>query len=78
MLILHTFGPAFGLPDPSPFCMKAMALLKMSGLEHQCVSGDPRKAPKGKLPCLVDGDATIADSTFIRWHLEEKYALRLR
>ena len=75
MLILHTFGPAFGLPDPSPFCIKAMALLKLSGLEHRCVRGDVRKAPKRKLPILVDGDETIPDTTFIRWHLEEKHGV---
>jgi len=34
MIVLHTFGPAFGQPDPSPFVMKAMALLKLSGLAH--------------------------------------------
>ncbi len=45
MITLYTFGPAFGLPDPSPFCLKAMALLKMSGLEHTCTPGDVRKAP---------------------------------
>ncbi|MGI9409563.1 MAG: glutathione S-transferase N-terminal domain-containing protein, partial [Hyphomicrobiaceae bacterium] len=75
MLILHTFGPAFGLPDPSPFCMKAMALLRLSGLEHRCAPGDPRKAPKGKLPYLVDGDDIIPDTTFIRWHLEQKHGV---
>ena len=32
MITLHTFGPAFGLPDPSPFATKGLVLLKMSGL----------------------------------------------
>jgi|GEM_PF-5415914 len=32
MITLYSFGPAFGLPDPSPFVMKAEVLLKMSGL----------------------------------------------
>ena len=31
MITLYTFGPKFGLPDPSPFCMKALVLLKMAG-----------------------------------------------
>lgn len=75
MLTLYTFGPAFGLPDPSPFCVKAMVLLKMSGLDFECVPGDVRKAPKEKLPYLVDDGKTIADSTFIRWHLEARYGI---
>lgn len=73
MITLYTFGPAFGLPDPSPFCMKAMALLKMSGLEHRCVAGDVRKAPKGKMPYLDDNGTIVPDTSFIRWHLEQQH-----
>lgn len=75
MMTLYTFGPAFGLPDPSPFCIKAMVLLKMSGLDFECVPGDVRKAPKLKMPYLIDNGKTIADSTFIRWHLEARYGI---
>jgi glutathione S-transferase len=32
-----------------------------------------RKAPKGKLPYIRDGEDIIADSTFIRLHLERRY-----
>ena len=32
-----------------------------------------RKAPKGKLPYIRDGEDIIADSTFIRLHLEKRY-----
>ncbi len=73
MITLHTFGPAFGLPDPSPFVIKAEVLLKMAGLPYQTVRSGPLKAPKGKLPYLVDDGELIADSTFIRWHLEKKH-----
>jgi glutathione S-transferase len=31
------------------------------------------KAPKGKLPYIEDDGEIIADSTFIRWHIEKKY-----
>ena len=75
MMELHVFGPGLGLPDPSPFCLKAIILMEMSGLPYQRVRGDMRKAPKGKLPVLVDGDRTIPDSTFIRLHLEQKYGI---
>lgn len=72
---LHVFGPALGLPDPSPFCLKAMILMEMSGLPYRRVRGDMRKAPKGKLPVLVDGGQSIPDSSFIRLHLERKYGI---
>jgi glutathione S-transferase len=75
VIILYTFGPAFGLPDPSPFVTKAEVLIKMSGLPYRTDTTGFRKAPKGKLP-YIDDDATIvADSTFIRMHLERKYRI---
>ena len=77
MITLHTFGPAFGQPDPSPFVMKAMALLKLSGLPYttDMFTGGPNIGPKGKRPFLVDDGVTVADSTLIRFHLEQKYGL---
>jgi len=75
MLVLDTFGPAFGLPDPSPFVMKAMVLLKMAGLEHETRRGDVRKAPKGKFPVLHDDGVVVPDTTFIRWHLETAHGI---
>jgi glutathione S-transferase len=73
MITLESFGPAFGLPDPSPFVTKAEMLLKMAGLPYAVDTSGFNKAPKGKLPYIVDNSETIADSTFIRWHIETKY-----
>lgn len=75
MITLHTFGPAFGLPDPSPFVTKTDVLLKMSGLPYRTDTEGFNKAPKGKLPFIDDDGQHIADSTFIRWHLEKKYGI---
>lgn len=75
MIRLHGFGPAFGLPDPSPFVTKVEVLLKMSGLPYEKVAGDLRKAPKGKLPVIEDGGRIIADSTLIRFHLEREHGI---
>jgi glutathione S-transferase len=75
MIMLYTFGPAFGLPDPSPFVMKAEVLLKMAGLPYRTGTGGLRKAPKRKLPYLDDDGTHIADSTLIRFHLETKYGI---
>jgi glutathione S-transferase len=73
VITLYTFGPGFGLPDPSPFVMKAETLLKIAGLPYQVDHKGFSKAPKGKLPYIDDDGERIADSTFIRWHLEKKY-----
>lgn len=75
MITLYAFGPAFGLPDPSPFVMKVEVLLKMAGLEYRSDPGGFRKAPKGKLPYIEDDGDRIGDSTFIRWHIEKKYQI---
>lgn len=73
MITLYSFGPAFGLPDASPFVIKAELLLKMAGLDYQKVPADCRKAPKKKLPYINDKGKTITDSAFIRSYLEESY-----
>ncbi|MBG1231225.1 glutathione S-transferase family protein [Aestuariivirga litoralis] len=75
MLELYVFGPYFGLPDGSPFCLKALTLMKMSGLPFE-----PRKmkfgeAPKGKAPYLKDDSKIIADSHFIQRHLEDQHGV---
>lgn len=75
MITLYTFGPYFGLPDGSPFVMKAMLLLKLAGLPYEEDRGGYGKAPKGKLPYIDDGGEIIADSTFIRRHIEKKYGV---
>lgn len=74
-LQLLTFGPAFGEPDASPFCVKAICLLNMAGVDWTLIpDSDCRKAPVGKLPVLIDGKRTIHDSDNIRYHLEKHYA----
>ncbi len=75
MITLHTFGPAFDLPDPSPFVAKAILLLKMSGLAFTETVADVTKAPKKKLPSIDDNGTIVADSTFIRRHLEERHGI---
>jgi len=73
MITLFAFGPAFGLPDPSPFVTKAEVLLKLAGLPYRVDTSGFAKAPKGKLPYIEDDGTTVADSTFIRWHLEQRH-----
>lgn len=75
MLTLYTFGPAFGLPDASPFVTKAEVLLKMAGVPYCTDSSGFGKAPKGKLPYIDDKGIVVADSTFIRLYLQRRYGV---
>jgi glutathione S-transferase len=77
MITLFGFGPAFGLPDPSPFVMKTEVQLKMAGLSYKWQRGGPLAAPKGKIPFIDDNGLVVADSTFIRSHLEAAYRVDL-
>ncbi len=70
MLKLSVFGPYFGLPDASPFCIKGLLLMKISGLPHQVEKMSFRAAPKGKAPYLHDGAKIVADSHFLMRHLK--------
>ena len=72
MLELVTLPPAFGMRNLSPFCLKAEMLLKSLNLPFKMSElADPRKAPKGKLPYLVDDGEVIADSELITEHLDK-------
>jgi glutathione S-transferase len=75
MITLYTFGQYFGLPDPSPFVMKAEMLLKLAKVEYQANTKGFGKAPKGKLPFIDDNGTVVADSTLIRLYLEQKYSI---
>jgi glutathione S-transferase len=77
MLTLNVFGPYFGLPDASPFCIKALMLMKMSGLQFETKKMSFKKAPKGKAPYLQDGNDIIADSFFIERHLQTHHGINL-
>lgn len=77
MITLFGFGPAFGLPDPSPFVMKTEIQLKMAGLPYKWQRSSPQAAPKGKIPFIDDDGVLIGDSTFIREHIERTYRVDL-
>jgi glutathione S-transferase len=73
MITLYNFGPYFGLPEPSPYVMKTEIQLRMAGLAYVKDRSGFMKAPKGKLPYIDDAGEIVADSTFIRAHIERKY-----
>ena len=72
-ITLYCFRPAADLPDASPFVTKAMLLLKMAGLDYVEDRNGFSKAPKGKQPYINDDGDIVANSTFIRFHIEQKY-----
>jgi glutathione S-transferase len=73
VITLYGFGPGFGLPEISPFVTKTEVQLKMAGLVYVKEKAKPTASPKGQLPYIQDGAEAIADSTFIRAHIEGKY-----
>ena len=73
MITLYGFGAGFGLPEISPFVTKSEVQLKMAGLAYCKQRAMPPASPKGQLPFIEDDGRNIADSTFIRAHIEGKY-----
>jgi glutathione S-transferase len=77
MIILHGFGPYFGIPEASPFVTKTMIHLALAGLEYEHRASGVTGAPAGKVPYIEDDGEVITDSTLIRRHIERKYELDL-
>src|SRR5437879_10155085 len=73
VLTHYGFGPGCGRPEISPFVTKTEVQLKMAGLAYRKERATPPACPKGQLAYIVDEGERIADSTFIRAHLEGKY-----
>ncbi len=74
MLKLVQFHPAFGVRNMSPYCLKLETYLRKAGVAHEVVwNSDTSKAPKGKLPYIVDGDVVMGDSALIVGFFKEKY-----
>ncbi|HEY4122199.1 MAG TPA: glutathione S-transferase family protein [Byssovorax sp.] len=77
MIKLHKFGPAFGLPDASPFVMKVETYLRLTEQPYEVVTGDVRKAPRKQLPVVeIDGER-VPDSSAIVERLEAKRGHKL-
>ena len=72
---MKLFQPAraFGLPNPSAFCVKLETYLRMTGTPYDPALGDPREAPKGKVPWIDDDGHVLGDSTFIIDYLKKKH-----
>jgi glutathione S-transferase len=72
---MKLFQPAraFGLPNPSAFCVKLELYMRMAGIPYELAVGDPRDAPKGKVPWIEDDGHVLGDSTFVIEYLKAKH-----
>jgi glutathione S-transferase len=67
---LFQFPRMFAIPNVSPFCCKLETWLRIARIPYDVVdTGDPRRAPKSKLPFIEDGGVRIADTSLIVDHL---------
>lgn len=76
-ILLFGVGPGFGLPETSPYVMKTMVQFAMAGIPYRFAIGAREDSPKGQVPFIEDGGERIADSTFIRGHIEARYGVDL-
>jgi glutathione S-transferase len=78
MLTLFSYPQLCGVADNNGYGLKVYAFLKLCNVafRHEHIV-DTSKAPRGQLPYIVDGDATIGDSDAIISHLTRKYALTI-
>lgn len=74
MIELHQFRPVLGLPNASPFCMKAEAYLLYRDIPYKPVPSSPRKSASKQVPFIVNGTKTIADTEAIIDHFEAHQA----
>jgi glutathione S-transferase len=75
MLTLFSYPELCGVADNNPYGLKVYAFLKLChvAFRHDHIF-DASKAPRGQLPYIVDGDASIGDSDAIISHVIDKYA----
>ena len=73
MVTLFQIPGGWGEPSVSPFCMKLECYLRMAGVPFESKLGDPRRAPRGKVPWLEDDGVVIPDSQLAIEHLKARY-----
>jgi len=79
MIVLYHFGPRWGLPDPSPFCLKLMTWMRMAEIDFRAVGDlmNLRKTPRRKLPFIEDDGRQIFDSGTCIDHLRQTRGIDL-
>ena len=77
MTTLYGWGPMFGIQSPSPFVAKADIQMQMFDIPFDRAIANLESVTKHKAPYVEDEGTIIQDSTFIRWHFEEKLGVDL-
>lgn len=72
MVTLFFFPEVWGI-DPSPFCVKVDIYCRLAGIPYERKTTLPTRAPRRKLPLMLDGTDRIADSGEIIDYLKAKY-----
>lgn len=78
-VVVWQMRPVWGLPNPSPFCMKLEAWLRLAKIPHQLKSltGPPRSI-SGKIPYIERADGSLlADSNVITETLGREWSVKL-
>lgn len=73
MVTLFQIPGGWGEPSASPFCIKLECYLRMAGVPFESKFGDPRKAPRGKVPWIEDNGNVIPDSQAAIVYLKKRY-----
>jgi glutathione S-transferase len=68
---IYGFGAVDELLDMSPFVHKIEVYLRLAGLSYDKVSGNARRSPNGKLPCMRHNGNVVADSQAIVGYLRD-------
>jgi glutathione S-transferase len=78
MITLYHFSDAWGF-DPSPFCLKVETYFRLAKIPFEKSASLPAllKAPRKKLPYIVDDGNVVADSELIIEHIKNKYGVWL-
>jgi glutathione S-transferase len=78
MITLFSYPELCGVADNNGYGLKVYAFLKLCDVpfRHEHIF-DASKAPRGQLPYIVDGDASIGDSDAIISHVIRKYAVKV-
>jgi glutathione S-transferase len=69
-VVLYQAPRLWGLPNPSPFCVKVELWLRLAGVPYTSRVGLPVRAPRGKVPWIEHEGQQIADSEEILRYLE--------
>ncbi len=74
---LHTTPPLWRLPSNSPACAKLETWLRMAELDYETPPLEFGRAPKGKIPFIVEGERVMGDSTLIIEHMKRTRGIDL-